>query len=100
MLDLLQPAVSSPHIGFISPAGISVGRSFLSQTAINQRVSVKAVKTVVTMPIASVTANPLIGPVPSQNRIAAAMKVVTLASTTVASARAKPESSAWTSDRP
>jgi hypothetical protein len=35
-----------------------------SQKAISQRVSVKAVNTVVTMPMPSVTAKPRTGPVP------------------------------------
>ena len=40
------------------------------------RVRVKAVKTVVTMPMPSVTAKPRTGPLPKKNSTAAAMKVV------------------------
>jgi len=44
------------------------------------RVTVTAVKTLVTIPMVSTTANPLIGPDPNQNISAAAMTLVTLAS--------------------
>ena len=48
----------------LTPRGISVGRVRRSHMAISQRVSVNAVNTVVTMPMASVTAKPRIGPEP------------------------------------
>ena len=94
--------------GIVVPGGTSVtgahgnsfGRHRLTHPAISQRVRVKAVKTVVTMPMAKVTAKPLTGPVPSQNSTAAAISVVTLVSTIVASALAKPESIAWITERP
>jgi len=51
------------------------------------RVSVKAVKTDVMMPMDKVTAKPRIGPEPSQNSTSAAMNVVMLASRIVPKAR-------------
>ena len=50
----------------------------------------KAVNTVVMMPMPSVTAKPRTGPVPMKNSTAAAMKVVMFESRMVASARVKP----------
>ena len=52
-----------------------------------KRVTVKAVKTEVMMPMESVTAKPRMGPEPSQNNINAAINVVMLASRIVPSAR-------------
>ena len=66
------------------------GRVHRTHYATISRVSVKAVNTVVMMPMPSVTAKPRTGPVPMKNSTAAAMKVVMLESRMVASARAKP----------
>ncbi len=60
----------------------------------------KAVNTVVMMPMPSVTAKPRTGPVPIKNSTAAAMKVVMLESRMVASARVKPASIALIAERP
>ena len=57
-------------------AAASFGRSRRTQIATISRVSVKAVNTVVTMPMASVTAKPRTGPEPRQNRTTAAISVV------------------------
>ncbi len=69
-------------------------------TTRSARVRVKAVKTVVMMPMPSVTAKPRTGPVPIENSTAAAMKVVMLESRIVASARLKPASIAEIGLRP
>ena len=68
------------------------GRTHLTHQATISRVKVKAVNTVVTMPMPSVTAKPRTGPVPKKNSTAAAMNVVMLESRMVASARVKPAS--------
>jgi hypothetical protein len=47
-----------------APRGIDLGRLRLTHSATIQRVKVKAVNTVVTIPTASVTAKPRTGPVP------------------------------------
>ena len=60
----------------------------------------KAVNTVVMMPMPSVTAKPRTGPVPMKNSTAAAMKVVMLESRMVASARVNPASIAAIAVRP
>ena len=51
------------------------------------RVTMMAVNIEVRMPMLSVTAKPLIGPVPKLNSTTAAMRVVMLASTMVDNAR-------------
>ena len=63
------------------------GRVQRTHQATISRVKVKAVNTVVMMPMPSVTAKPRTGPVPMKNSTAAAMKVVMLESRMVASAR-------------
>ena len=60
----------------------------------------KAVNTVVMMPIPSVTAKPRTGPVPIKNNPAAAMNVVMFESRMVASARVNPASMALIAERP
>ena len=76
------------------------GRHQRTHIATISRVSVKAVNTVVMMPMPSVTAKPRTGPVPMKNSTAAAMKVVMLESMMVASARVKPASIAMIGVRP
>ena len=61
---------------------------------------VKAVNSVVMMPMPSVMAKPRTGPVPMKNSTAAAMKVVMLESRMVASARLNPASMAAIGERP
>ncbi|MNL83288.1 hypothetical protein D3C87_2108950 [compost metagenome] len=61
---------------------------------------VKAVNTVVIMPMASVTAKPFTGPEPRKNNTAAAISVVRFASTMVAKALVNPVSIAWCSGLP
>ena len=58
-----------------------LGRRRSNQVTIISRVTKIAVKTEVMMPRPRVTAKPRTGPEPIANRIAAAMKVVTFAST-------------------
>ena len=69
-----------------APAAVPWDARAAPSSATSQRVSVKAVKTVVTMPMAKVTAKPFTGPEPSKNSTAAAISVVTLVSMIVASA--------------
>jgi hypothetical protein len=83
---------------------LQIGTSFGLTTEIHhammRRVSVNAVKSVVTIPTPSVTANPRTGPVPMKNRTTAAMRVVMLESSIVASERLKPASMALIAERP
>src|SRR5262249_39652846 len=72
--------------------GTVCGRRQRTQLATISRVRVNAVKTVVRMPMPSVTAKPRTAPVP--------MKVVMLESRMVASARVNPASIAEIAERP
>ena len=63
---------------------MTVGRRQRTQRATIRRVKVKAVKSVVMMPTAWVTANPRTGPEPMQKSTAAAISVVRFASMIVA----------------
>src|SRR5919202_868973 len=85
--DETQVTHGNPQIG------TAAGRVMRSHCTTMSRVTVKAVNTVVTMPMASVTAKPWIGPVPDKNRITAAIIWVLCVSRMVAKARAKPASS-------
>ena len=87
-------------IGRTRPRGISFGRLRRSQAETSQRVSVSAVKTLVTMPRASVTAKPRTGPEPRKNSTTAAISVVTLASMMVPSALWKPASMDFSTELP
>ena len=69
-------------------SGTSLGRAMRTQVATMSRVKVKAVKTVVRMPSARVTAKPRTGPEPRPNSTTAAMSVVTLESKMVPKAPA------------
>jgi hypothetical protein len=63
-----------------------LGRKKANHAATISRVSVKAVNTVVMMPMPSVSAKPRTAPDPTKNSTAAAIKVVVLESTIVANA--------------
>src|SRR6185295_16406242 len=76
------------------------GRHQRTHIATINRVSVKAVNSVVRMPIPNVTAKPRTAPVPMKNNTAAAMNVVMFESRMVASARLKPASMAAMGVRP
>src|SRR6185295_14589558 len=80
--------------------GTVLGRHQRTHIATINRVSVKAVNSVVRMPIPNVTAKPRTAPVPMKNNTAAAMNVVMFESRMVASARLKPASMAAMGVRP
>ena len=88
------------HVDFRHEIGRSLRAHHRTHQATIRRVRVKAVNTVVMMPMPSVTAKPRTGPVPMKNSTAAAMKVVMLESRMVASARVKPASIALIGERP
>src|SRR5262249_21784734 len=95
-----RDGVIQAHVGPAYEIASCRGRAHLTHQATISRVSVKAVKTVVTMPMPSVTAKPRTGPLPKKNSTAAAMKVVMFESRMVASARVKPASMAVMGVRP
>src|SRR5262249_4561270 len=86
--------------GNVLQIGTVLGRTQRTQVATTSRVKVKAVNSVVMMPMPSVTAKPRTGPVPMKSRTAAAMNVVMVESRMVASARLKPASIAAMAERP
>ena len=67
--------------------GKFLGRVFWNHVTTIRRVTIREVNIEVAIPIINVTANPLTGPDPNINKIAAAKKVVRFESTIVVNAR-------------
>ena len=80
--------------------GTRRGRNSHTHQAMIIRVRLNAVNRVVTIPAPSVTAKPRTGPLPTKNKMHAAISVEIFESRIVASARLKPFSMALTGDRP